>query len=131
MNDDKILAAIASMRHDIVGRLDSIEQRLVSSEKHQSITHALCQGLDILCDEKPMQESRDDRETAVRSEDIAAAIKALRKAAGLTQRELAEKSGVSYSYVTKLEGGYQDNPTVAVLKAIEEAAQSTDTNIQK
>lgn len=131
MNDKKILAAIESLRQDIGNRLDSIKQRLAASEKPQRAIGALCQCLDALCEEQPVRESRSDGEAAVHSEDIAATIKALRKSAGLTQRELAEKSGVSYSYVTKLEGGYQDNPTVAVLKAIEEATQSADASSQK
>lgn len=45
-------------------------------------------------------------------------LKELRKAAGLTQAQLARLSGVSYSYLTKLEGGYQDNPTREILEAI-------------
>lgn len=45
-------------------------------------------------------------------------LKALRKKAGLTQRTLAEKSGVSYSYVTKLESGEADNPTYEILAAL-------------
>ena len=110
MNDNEILAAIEIMRQEICSRLDSIEQRLAASEKTQGAAHALYQCLYALC------------------EDIGATIKALRKAAGLTQRELAEKSGVSYSYLTKLESGESDNPTVAVLKAIEEAAQSADAS---
>lgn len=125
MNDNEILAAIESTRQEICSRLDSIEQRLAASEKTQGASHALYQCLYALCGGKPTREGRDDRDAA-RSEDIGATIKALRKAAGLTQRELAEKSGVSYSYLTKLESGESDNPTVAVLKAIEEAAQSAE-----
>lgn len=45
-------------------------------------------------------------------------LKELRKKAGLTQKELAEKSGVSYSYITKLENGIQANPTYEMLEAI-------------
>ena len=45
-------------------------------------------------------------------------LKELRKRAGLTQKELAEKSGVSYSYITKLENGFQTNPTYEMLDAI-------------
>lgn len=45
-------------------------------------------------------------------------LKQLRKQAGLTQMELAEKSGISYSYITKLENGVQRNPTYAILMAL-------------
>ena len=45
-------------------------------------------------------------------------LKTLRKSAGLTQRELCQKSGVSYSYLTKLESGVQTNPTYEVLAAL-------------
>lgn len=45
-------------------------------------------------------------------------LKSLRLKAGLTQRELAKRSGVSYSYLTKLESGVQINPTYEVLEAI-------------
>ena len=45
-------------------------------------------------------------------------LKSLRKKAGLTQRELAKKSDVSYSYLTKLEGGFQANPTYETLERI-------------
>lgn len=45
-------------------------------------------------------------------------LKELRKAAGLTQAQLAKLSGVSYSYVTKLESGESDNPTREILEAI-------------
>lgn len=45
-------------------------------------------------------------------------LKTLRKQAGLTQKELCEKSGVSYSYLTKLESGVQTNPTYEVLAAL-------------
>ena len=48
-------------------------------------------------------------------------LKQLRKKAGMTQKELSEKSGVSYSYLTKLEGGFQVNPTYEVLEALGKA----------
>lgn len=48
-------------------------------------------------------------------------IKTWRKAAHLSQRELAEKSGISFSYLTKLESGVQTNPTLAVINAIKTA----------
>jgi hypothetical protein len=73
MNDKKILAAIESLREDIGGRLDSIEQRLDASEKGQKKQgkdiDTLFQRLDTLCEDKPIWKSRDGRETAVRTED--------------------------------------------------------------
>lgn len=50
--------------------------------------------------------------------DFKARLKKIRKEAGLTQRELAKRSGVSYSYLTKLEAGEQTNPTYEVLDAL-------------
>ena len=60
--------------------------------------------------------------------DAVAEIKRLRKAAGLTQQELAERSGVSYSYLTKLESGAQVNPTLKVLTAMRQAALDSVRN---
>ena len=48
-------------------------------------------------------------------------IKSLRRTARLTQKELAERSGLSYSYVTKLENGYQRNPTRQILQSLGDA----------
>lgn len=45
-------------------------------------------------------------------------LKHLRKEAGLTQRELAKKSGISYSYITKLESDNAKNPTYETLERI-------------
>lgn len=45
-------------------------------------------------------------------------LKKIRKEVGITQRELAKQSGVSYSYLTKLEAGEQTNPTYEVLDAL-------------
>ena len=39
-------------------------------------------------------------------------LKRIRKEKGLTQRELAEKSKVSFSMVSKLESGEQLNPSL-------------------
>lgn len=51
-------------------------------------------------------------------------LKGLRKKAGLTQKELAEKSGISYSYITKLENGFQTNPTYEILEALGEVLKA-------
>mgnify|MGYP002544696243 CR=1 FL=1 len=52
--------------------------------------------------------------------DLRSQIKLLRTRANLTQRALAEKSGISYSYVTKLEAEEGLNPTYETLKALSE-----------
>jgi len=44
----------------------------------------------------------------------------LRKAAGLTQEQLAERSGLSQQYISRLEGGHR-NPTVVTLHELAEA----------
>lgn len=45
-------------------------------------------------------------------------LKAIRKSKGITQRELADKSDLSFSMVSKLEIGEQDNPTLDTIKKI-------------
>jgi len=44
----------------------------------------------------------------------------LRKAAGLTQEQLAERSGFSQQYISRLEQGWR-NPTVVTLYELAEA----------
>lgn len=58
-------------------------------------------------------------------------IKKWRKAAHLSQRELAEKSGISFSYLTKLESGVQTNPTLAVINAIKNAVAECGVELVK
>lgn len=50
--------------------------------------------------------------------------KRLRLAAGLTQEQLAEKSGFSQQYISDLERGRR-NPTVVTLYELAQALQST------
>jgi transcriptional regulator with XRE-family HTH domain len=45
-------------------------------------------------------------------------FKIARKEAGISQRELAKRSGISYSYITKLKTGEADNPTRNVLNCL-------------
>lgn len=45
-------------------------------------------------------------------------IKIYRKDAGLTQKVLAARSGLSFSMVSKLESGEQTNPSFETLKKI-------------
>lgn len=46
------------------------------------------------------------------SNNIKSNIKKARENVGLTQQELADASGVSYSTITKLEAGVIKNPTI-------------------
>lgn len=48
-----------------------------------------------------------------------------RKARGLSQTELALKSGVSQTYISDLEIGSQHNPTIAVVRRLEKALRCT------
>ena len=54
-------------------------------------------------------------------------IKNIRKSIGMTQKELAEKSGVSFSMVSKLESGEKKNPSFDTLNKIA-AALKVNTN---
>lgn len=54
-------------------------------------------------------------------------IKEIRKSKGLTQRELASKSGVSFSMISKLESGEKTNPSYDTLTKIA-AALDVDTS---
>ena len=53
-------------------------------------------------------------------EQMAAKLKALRARQGLTQEQLAEKSGVSRTYLARLETGRQD-PTLSTLEKLAKA----------
>lgn len=53
-------------------------------------------------------------------EQMAAKLKALRERRGLTQEQLAEKSGVSRTYLARLETGRQD-PTLSTLEKLAKA----------
>ena len=48
-------------------------------------------------------------------------VKKLRIKAGLTQGELGKKAGVTHAYMSMLESGAEDNPSLKVLKAIAKA----------
>jgi transcriptional regulator with XRE-family HTH domain len=51
---------------------------------------------------------------------MAAKLKALREGRGLTQEQLAKKSGVSRTYLARLETGRQD-PTLSTLEKLAKA----------
>jgi transcriptional regulator with XRE-family HTH domain len=52
-------------------------------------------------------------------------LKELRKAAGLSQMELARVSGLSLSIITQLEQGRADDPKLSTLKALARALGCT------
>ena len=46
------------------------------------------------------------------------ALKKLRKARGLTQETLAQRAGVDYKYLQKLEGSRPSSPTLATMEKL-------------
>ena len=48
-------------------------------------------------------------------------LKTLREAKGLTQEELAKRTGVTREYLTMLESGARRNPSLAVLQRLAKA----------
>lgn len=49
---------------------------------------------------------------------FAHALRTLRKARGLTQEVLAQRAGVDYKYLQKLEGNTPSSPTLATMEKI-------------
>jgi transcriptional regulator with XRE-family HTH domain len=56
--------------------------------------------------------------TTERGETLAARLKSLRAAAGLTQQALATQAGLSMSLVTQLEYGLRSDPKLSTLQAL-------------
>jgi transcriptional regulator with XRE-family HTH domain len=52
-------------------------------------------------------------------------IKMFRKDAGLTQKKLASKTGLSFSMISKLESGEQTNPSLETIRKIAEVLRVT------
>jgi len=52
-------------------------------------------------------------------------IKQLRKRAGWSQQKLAEKAGLSYNVITKIEQGVAKNPNIKTMIKLAEAFQIT------
>ena len=52
---------------------------------------------------------------------LSALLKRLRKERGLTQLELAKTAGVAQGYVSALEAGQKNNPSVAVMRKLAKA----------
>lgn len=58
-------------------------------------------------------------------------LKAIRKKKKISQRLLAEKSGISYSMVCKLESGEQRNPSLETLEKIAAALDITPSDLME
>ncbi|WP_294445684.1 helix-turn-helix transcriptional regulator [uncultured Mailhella sp.] len=56
---------------------------------------------------------------------FANALKKLRKAKGLTQEALAQRAGVDYKYLQKLEGRNPSSPTLATMKKLANGLEVT------
>jgi transcriptional regulator with XRE-family HTH domain len=54
-------------------------------------------------------------------ENIGLTIKRRRRALGVSRKMLAQLSGVSFSTVSKLEGGFKTNPTISTINALNSA----------
>ena len=60
---------------------------------------------------------------------LAGNVKRYRKAIGLSQEKLAQKAGITYSTLTKIEAGYNTNPKVLSLARIAKALDVTVTDL--
>ena len=58
-------------------------------------------------------------------------LKKLRKAKGLTQEALAQKAGVDYKYLQKLEGRDPSSPTLATLEKIAHGLEISLVDLSK
>jgi len=54
----------------------------------------------------------------VKADRLAKNIKRLRQKQGLSQEDLARKANLKLSNLAKLEGGFNDNPTLTTLSAV-------------
>lgn len=61
----------------------------------------------------------------MKKKNLAKNIKTLRIEKGWTQEELAEKSGVTYTTIIKLEQGVVDNPTLKTLESLAKVFEIT------
>lgn len=59
-----------------------------------------------------------------RNIDFGLKLRDLRKAAQLTQRELAEKVGIDFTYLSKIENGVMVPPSEATIKKMAEALKT-------
>ncbi len=56
-------------------------------------------------------------------------LKRFRKATGLSQEKLAQKAGVTYSTLSKIEAGYNTNQKVLSLMSLDTALDVTVTDL--
>jgi transcriptional regulator with XRE-family HTH domain len=66
-----------------------------------------------------------------KTQNIGNIIQKLRKDTGLTQEELAIKSGVPYTTLIKIEGSQVKNPTIKTIKKIADALSVTTDDLIK
>ena len=91
-----------------------MERRLAYTSDLQELTDELMQDPDFKKEYEALQPEMD----------IKRAILDARIRAGMTQMELAEKSGISQADICRLEKGTR-NPSIALLKRLAEAMDST------
>ena len=66
---------------------------------------------------------------AMEKSELAANLKRFRTACGISQEKLAQKSGVTYSTLIKIEAGYNTNPKVQSLIRLAKALGVTVTDL--
>lgn len=72
-----------------------------------------CEKLKVRKEEGLMNDSLDER-----PETLGDYVRNKREAAGLSQRQLAQEAGVSFSNISRLESGFHTNPNPGLLKNI-------------
>lgn len=78
-----------------------------------------------------MPTERDLPATYASKEEVAHRLRLLRTSKGYTLREVEERAGISNAYISKLEQGEADNPTVRVLMALCETYGTTIQELYK
>lgn len=62
--------------------------------------------------------------------DFATKLKMLRKEQKITQRELAEKTGIDFTYISKMENGKLENfPSIETIKKIAQALHTNENEL--
>lgn len=99
-----------------VGAESTKHPRLASSTKHQCLA-CRCGGVDS-SEGKPMVAvaKRKNEKTG-----FGARLRAIREASGLTQEQVAERSGMAYQAIARIERGDVDNPTWKTVQKLAEA----------
>jgi transcriptional regulator with XRE-family HTH domain len=60
---------------------------------------------------------------------IGMALRRLREKAGMSQLDLAKRSGVAQGYISELEAGQKDNPTLPTLRKLAAALRVKVTDL--